>query len=145
MIKEIDLCLLRRKVWVAVKTNLSELNSLCVQIQEKIYGDINEDLYQDYITSNAITVRAYNKVTRDKGYLVILCKDFEKGSELVDCIAHESCHISDLVQADLGCTVTDTEINAHITGYVAGKIMLIYNDEKESNDGKENESQSIAE
>ena len=145
MIQEFDLGLLRRKVWVAVNTNLSELNSLCVQIQEKIYGDINEDLYQDYITSYAITVRAYNKVTRDKGYLVILCRDFEKGSELVDCIAHEACHVSDFVQGDLGCTVTDTEINAHTTGYVAGKIMLTYNNEKESGNGERNESQPVAE
>ena len=136
MIQEFDLGLLRRKVWVAVNTSISELNSLSVQINEEIYGDVSEELYDDYMKSNAVTVRSYNKVTRDKGYLIILCRDFDKGSELVDCIAHEACHVSDFVQSDLGCTVTDTEINAHITGYVAGKIMLTYNDEKELRNGE---------
>ena len=131
MIQEFDLGLLRRKVWVAVNTTKDELLPLLsFQIQDGIYGEISDDLFKDFSKSNAVTTRVYDKETGLFGYLVLLIKEFDKGSDLVDCIAHEACHVSDFVQGDLGCTSSDTEMNAHIAGYVAGKIMLTYNEEK---------------
>ena len=131
MIKEYDLGLLRRKVWVAVNTTREELNSLLsFQTDHETYEELSDYRFKDFLTSNAVTGRVRDKKEGYFGYLVLLCKNFDKGSDLVDCIAHEACHVSDYVQGYLGCSTTDPEMNGHITGYVAGKIMLTYNEEK---------------
>jgi len=133
MIKEYDLGIFRSKLWVAVNENQESLSSkLCVEVLEGKYGELSTDIYKGYSEkNNAVTVRAYSKETGDIGYLVVIFKDFDKGSDLVDCLAHEACHVSDFLQADIGVSNIDTEINAHITGYVAGKEMLTWNEEKE--------------
>lgn len=139
MIKEYDLGLLRRKVWVAINTTKDELTSLLLfKTGNDTYEDISDYRFNHFYESNAITTRVCDKKEGFLGYLVIICKDFEKGSDLVDCIAHEACHVSDFVQGDLGCETTDTEMNGNITGYVAGKIMLTYNEEKYGTEEKPN-------
>ena len=85
MIQEFDLGLLRRKVWVAVNTTKDELLPLLsFQIQDGIYGEISDDLFKDFSKSNAVTTRVYDKETGLFGYLVLLIKEFDKGSDLVD-------------------------------------------------------------
>lgn len=54
------------------------------------------------------------------------------------------------MQEDIGVVNGDTEINAHITGYVAEKFMLTWNEEKETeekDDTKDSEAntQPVAE
>ena len=136
MIKEFDLVVFRRKFWVAVDSSKEEISSLLgVNVVDEKYSVLSDDIYNSYKNkSNAITVRAYNLNNGDLGYLVILFKKFDKGSELVDAIAHESCHVSDFLQEDIGVQNGDTEINGHITGYVAGKIMLTWNEKDKEND-----------
>lgn len=140
MIKKYDLDIFRHKFWVGINVSFEEASSLLLfDNGDEGYIELSPKTWNNWHNNNnAITIRAISKKDRYLGYFVFIVKDFLKGSELVDCIAHESNHISDFLQQDIGCTVTDTEINSHISGYIAGKIMLTWNMEKgENNNGYE--------
>lgn len=132
MIKKYDLDIFRHKFWVGINVSFEEASShLLFDNGDEEYIELSPKTWNNWHNNNdAITIRAIDKKNRYLGYFVFIIKDFKKGSELVDCIAHESNHISDFLQQDIGCTVTDTEINSHISGYIAGKIMLTWNMEK---------------
>ena len=128
MIKEYNLIPFRKKLWIAIDANYKDVKD---NFTTEVNGE-QEELTLDRWnywnnTGVAYSVRVVKKKTRSLGYLIILLNPPSKGSDLVDCMAHEATHISDYIQEDIGCCTTDTEINAHITGYVAGKFMLTYN------------------
>ena len=131
MIKKYDLDIFRHKFWVGINVSFEEASShLLFDNGDEEYIELSPKMWNDWNNGNAITIRAIDKEYRNLGYFVFIIKDFKKNSELVDCITHESNHISDFLQQDIGCTVTDTEINSHISEYIAGKIMLTWNMEK---------------
>ena len=128
MIKEFNLIPFRRKFWIAVNVCYADIkNNFTTEVNGE-QEELNIDRW-DYWNDKGIayTVRAVQKKTHAIGYLIILLNSPTKGSDLVDCMAHEAAHVSDYIQKDIGCYESDTEINAHIVGYVAGKFMLTYN------------------
>ena len=74
------------------------------------------------------------------GYIVIL----NQIPDVNDC-AHEASHIVTHLEQYFGLESYAHEYRAYITGWFAEKINDVYNEKENSNDGKENESQSVAE
>ena len=152
MIKEFNgLDLFRRKLWIAVCSEYTEISSsFTVEVNGK-QEELSVERWNEWCEKAlCITIRAVNKETKKLGYLIIMLHQFDKGSELVGAIAHEGCHVSDFLQEDIGVVNGDTEINAHITGYVAEEFMLTWNEEKETeekDDTKDSEAntQPVAE
>ena len=152
MIKEFDgLDLFRRRLWIAVCSQYDEISSsFTVEVNGK-QEELSSERWNEWCEKGlCITIRAVNKKSLKLGYLIIMLHPFYKGSELVGAIAHESCHVSDFLQEDIGVTNGDTEINAHLSGYVAEQFMLTWNEEKETeekDDTKDSEAdtQPVAE
>lgn len=136
MIKEFDgLDLFRRRLWIAVCSQYDEISSsFTIEVNGK-QEELSSERWNEWCEKGlCITIRAVNKKSLKLGYLIIMLHQFDKGSELVGAIAHESCHVSDFLLEDIGVINGDTEINAHITGYVAEKFMLTWNEEKKDED-----------
>ena len=141
MIKEFNgLDLFRRKLWIAVCSQYDEISSsFTVEVNGK-QEELSAERWNEWCSKAlGVTIRAVNKKSSKLGYLVIMLHQFDKGSELVGVMTHESCHVSDFLQEDIGVTNGDTEINAHISGYVAEQFMLTWNEEKETEDKDDTE------
>ena len=151
MIKEFDLDIFRRKLWIAVCSQYEEISSKFTIEVNGNQEELSSDRWNEWCKKGlCITLRAVNKETKKLGYLIIMLHQFDKGSELVGAVAHEGCHVSDFLQEDIGVVNGDTEINAHITGYVAEKFMLTWNEEKENEENedkndKKDDTQPVAE
>ena len=103
MIKRYDLDIFRHKFWVGINVSFKEASSyLLFDNGKDEYIELSVKIWNDWIdgNNNAVTIRAIDKKNRYLGYFVFIIKDFKKGSELVDCITHESNHVSDFLQQD---------------------------------------------
>ena len=149
MIKEFDLCPFRRKFWVSVNSSFKELQEKFMFDFKKLgYDEITEPVFDKWNNKGlAFTIRVREKNSGCSGYIIITLEssnglDKDDEEDFYHLITHEAGHVCDMLLDDINCELIDTEIHSHISGYVAGKLMLTW---KNANYGKENESQSVAE
>jgi hypothetical protein len=129
MIKEYDLTIFPRMFWIILNPTYDEVKDRFL-----IYNS-NQDGYDTFRVSdyNECIDRADGNVTRvsdaktnNQGYLIFIFGEYKADNDLpklVELITHESGHVSDFLQEDIGIKSPDTEVNSYISGYVAGKIM----------------------
>lgn len=117
MIKEYDMQIYPRKLWVAVNTSLKEINSKFFQKGD----DLSESQFSELIEKNRAVVfpNITTKRNRYFGILVVILKN-DIG---IKTIAHESYHVTNLIMTNLGEEPKgDLEQNAYLLGWVAEKI-----------------------
>ena len=167
MIKEYDLEIFSRKLWVGINPTYDEIKeNVGILVKEEMYDEFSISDYNDIVDKiKGTTTPVCNKEEpHRKGYLVSIPGNFKKDSmvpeledftdgknipDLVNTITHECVHVCDLMKKDIGLKVADTETNAYVSGFCAEcvtKTILEYKNQKD--DGKEygsDEPQSVAE
>ena len=129
MIKEYDFTIFPRKFWVILHPDSDEIKDkfLIYQISSHGYDTFTVSDYNDLIDgAEGNTIRVDDKETKQDGYLIFLFGEYKTKSDLpklMGLITHESGHVSDFLQEDLGFRNSDTEVNAYLSGYVSSKIM----------------------
>ena len=113
MIKEYDLTIFPRRFWVVINPTYDEVKDRFL-----IY-DSNQDGYDTFRVSdynecidkaNGNVIRVSDVKTNDQGYLIFIFGEYKADNDLpklVELITHESGHVSDFLQEDMGMRSTE--------------------------------------
>ena len=141
MIKEFDLEIFGKKLWVGINSSYDEAKSLLgIRVKKGLYDDWSISNYNEMEEGNSegTTVRVCaEKEPHRQGYFVNIPGNFDDNNPILDVedytkeenipnlintIAHESAHVCDLMKEDIGMRDSDTETNAYIIGFCTQKI-----------------------